>query len=132
VRPADYFNAGINMTFIDRDLEDPTNGAFEAQGVPGFKAFLYANWDVLPNITLTPSVEMASDRWTVTSSSSINPPRFYETSDYVLANVALNWEINDNVSMLFTGKNLGDENYTLVDGFPEEGRNFSVSLRLTN
>jgi iron complex outermembrane receptor protein len=54
------------------------------------------------------------------------------TGDYALFNLAVDWEISDNVSVLATVKNIADGNYTLVDGFPEEGRNFSLSLRLKN
>jgi iron complex outermembrane receptor protein len=129
---AGYLDIGANVTAIDRDFTDPTNGAFEAQGVPGLKAFAWGDWRVLSNLTVTPSVEFASERYTVTSSASITPPRFYQTGAYTLLNLAVNWNVSDNVSLLFGGKNLTDENYTLVDGFPEEGRNFSVSLRLRN
>jgi|JI10StandDraft_1071094.scaffolds.fasta_scaffold18959_2 iron complex outermembrane receptor protein len=147
---ADWLDVGGNFTWIDRNYQrvsqitavpgttapitgaDPTNARFEPQGVPGVKAFFYANLNVLPNVTITPNIELASKRWTVTSSSAITPPRFYETGDYALFNLAVDWEISDNVSVLATVKNIADGNYTLVDGFPEEGRNFSLSLRLKN
>jgi iron complex outermembrane receptor protein len=143
-----WLSVGGNVTLIERDYDqvppasqvagvtppitgaDPTNPNFEAQGVPGFKAFIYADWRVADALTLTPSVEFASERWTVTSSSAIVPPRFYETGDYVLLNLAATWDLNDHVSLLAGGKNLTDENYVLVDGFPEEGRSFYLSLRL--
>lgn len=129
---AENVEIGGNLTLIRRNLTDPTNANFEPQGVPDSKLFVYADWSVLPSLTVTPSVEVASTRWTVTSSSLITPPRFYETGSYGLVNLSVNWDMSDNVSLLFTGKNLTDRNYVLVDGFPEEGRNFSVSLRLRN
>ncbi len=111
---------------------DPTNGNYEPQGVPRVKGFFCANLNLSPTFTVTPNIEVASERWTVTSSSGITPPRFYKTGDYALLNVGVDWAISDNVSLLATAKNLGDNDYTLVDGFPEEGRNFSLSLRLRN
>lgn len=111
---------------------DPTNAGFEPQGVPDFKAFLYADWQVAPFVTVTPSMEWDSSRWTVTSSSAISPPRFYRTGDVMLFNLAASFDVSKNVSLLVGGKNLTDENYTLVDGFPEEGRSYYVSLRLRN
>jgi iron complex outermembrane receptor protein len=108
---------------------DITNGAFEPQGAPDFKAFLYADWRVTPLVTVTPSVEWDSSRWTVTSGA---PLRFYKTGDVMLFNLVADFDISKNVSLLVGGKNLTDENYSLVDGFPEEGRSYYVSLRLRN
>lgn len=149
-KASDWLDFGGNLTWIERNYQrvsqitaipgttapitgaDPTNASWEPQGVPGLKAFIYANINVLPNVTLTPNVEFASERWTVTSSSAITPPRFYQTGEYILVNLAADWQINDNLSLLATVKNLGDGDYTLVDGFPEEGRNYTFSLRWRN
>jgi iron complex outermembrane recepter protein len=68
----------------------------------------------------------------VTSSSAVAPPRFYETGANGLLNLAATWDVNDHVSLLLAGENLTDRNYVLVDGFPEEGRNFAATLRLRN
>jgi hypothetical protein len=35
-------------------------------------------------------------------------------------------------SLMLAGKNLTDRNYVPVDGFPEEGRNFTGTLRVRN
>ncbi len=146
---SDAFNFGGNLTWMDRSFDqvppttltgvnppttgaDPTNPNFQPQGVPDFKAFLYANLGMTPWLTITPSIEAASDRWTVTSSSAVVPPRFYETGQYVLFNLAIDWELSDNASLLLSARNITDQNYLLVDGFPEEGRNFTASLRIRN
>lgn len=144
----DWLDVGANATYMRRILDDvapvvggtggtlppitgadPTNPGFQLQGQPDFKAFVYADWHVTPSITVTPSLEMASDRWTVTA---VGPFRFYQTGGYALANLAAQWQVTDNVSLLAGVKNLGDETYTLVDGFPEEGRNFYASVRFRN
>ncbi|MDZ4762403.1 MAG: TonB-dependent receptor [Alphaproteobacteria bacterium] len=130
--------AGGNLTLMRRNLIDPTNPSFEPQGVPESKLFLYADWSILPNLSFTPSLEIAASRWTVTSAPVVTPPatsaalRFYETGSYGLLNLAMDWDLSDNVSILAGGKNLLDRSYFLVDGFPEEGRNFYVSVRLRN
>lgn len=147
---SDFLDFGGNFTWIERNYQrvsqitavpgtiapitgaDPTNASWEPQGVPGLKAFAYANLNVLPNLTLSPNIEAASERWTVTSSSAINPPRFYQTGEYVLVNLAADWQITDNLSLLATVRNIGDADYTLVDGFPDEGRNYTFSLRWRN
>ena len=147
---ADGFDLGGNVTWTERSYDqvppisfvpgstppitgaDPTNAGFQPQGVPGFKAFVYANFEVTPWLSITPSADFASDRWTVTSSSAVTPPRFYETGGYALFNLAADWSLSDNVSLLAGVRNIADENYVLVDGFPEEGRNFTLSLRVRN
>ncbi|MFT3724805.1 MAG: TonB-dependent receptor [Hyphomonadaceae bacterium] len=146
----DYLDVGGNVTWTDRSFDqvapvnlttgspppttgaDPTNPTFEPQGVPELKGFVYMNIKPSSWFTLTPSLEFASDRWTVTSSSAINPPQFYETGEYALFNVSANWDVSPNVSLLVAANNIMDTNYVLVDGFPEEGRNMTVSLRLRN
>lgn len=147
---ADGFDLGGNVTWTERSYDqvppttfvpgttppitgaDPTNASFQPQGVPAFKGFLYANFQVAPWLSVTPSFEFASDRWTVTSSSAVVPPRFYETGRYALFNLSANWDVSPNVSVMLSAKNLADENYVLVDGFPEEGRNMTLALRLRN
>jgi iron complex outermembrane receptor protein len=114
----DWLDVGGNATWIEREFNDPNIPTFEAQGVPGQKIFLYADWSVLPSVRVTPSLEWNSDRWTVTSTA---PIRYYETGDSILLNLTVDWEVSPNVSLLAGGKNLGDENYTLVDGFPKKG-----------
>jgi len=149
-KATDWLDLGGNFTWTQRDYDrvgavtfvpgttapitgaDPTNASFEPQGVPGVKAFVYANIRALPNLTLTPNIEAASSRWTVTSSSAITPPRFYKTGEYVAVNFAADWAISDSISLLATARNLTDANYTLVDGFPEEGRNYTLGIRWRN
>lgn len=125
----DDLRVGGNYTYIERKLTDPTNAAFRPTGVPTHKAFAYADWQVIDSLTVTPSVEWDSSRWTVTSSSAISPPRYYRTGAYTLINLALSWTVNEHFDALIGGRNLLDRNYQLVDGFPEQGRNFYASLR---
>jgi iron complex outermembrane recepter protein len=137
--PTPALTVGANYTFIHRDFEVP--GAvpgFELTGVPEHKLFAYASWRVLDAVTVTPSIDWSSDRYTVTSQPVVTPPatapalRYYPTGDALLLNLAVEWAINDHVSLLGGGRNLTDELYSLVDGFSEEGRNFYPALRLRN
>ncbi|CAN7432667.1 TonB-dependent receptor [Phenylobacterium sp. LjRoot164] len=126
----DAIQLGGNYTYIRRELTDPTNAAFKPQGVPDHKLFAYVDWKVTDTVRITPTVEAASNRWTVTSSSAINPPRFYKTGDYVLTNLSVQWAVTPKIDLVVGGRNLFDENYQLVDGFPEEGRSFFADLRM--
>ncbi len=126
----DQLRLGGAYTYIKRDLTDPTNPAFRPQGVPDQKLFAYADWQVTDTVRITPSFEAASNRWTVTSSSLVNPPRYYKTGDYVLANLSVEWAVTPKIDFLVGARNLFDQDYQLVDGFPEEGRSFFVDLRM--
>ena len=120
---------GAAYTYIERNFTVPGTPAFEPQGTPKHKLFLHADWRPLGALTLSPSIEYNSDRWTVTSAA---PIRYYETGEVFLVNFAADWEISSNVSLLAGVRNLGDADYQLVDGFPEEGRNVYLSLRVRN
>lgn len=120
---------GGNWTWIDRDYVDPANAAFRPLGVPGHKVFAWLDWRPTDRLTLTPNIEATSDRWTITSSSAINPPRYYRTGAVVLLGLTARWAVNDGVDVIVGGSNLLDEDFLLVDGFPEEGRRLFVDLR---
>lgn len=118
---------GGNYTWLHRKLVDPTTPAFRPTGAPTHKLFAYAEWRPNGWLTLTPSVEAASDRWTVTA---IAPPRYYRTGRYVLANLAAAFAVTPRVDLVVSGRNLLDASYQLVDGFPEEGRSFRADIRM--
>ncbi len=121
---------GGNYTYLHRDFTDPTNAAFRPQGVPDHKAFAYLDWAAADRLTLTPSIEATSKRWTVTSSSLITPPRYYRTGAYVLVGLTARAAITDKIDLIVGARNLLDQKYQLVDGFPEEGRSFRTDLRV--
>lgn len=121
---------GGNYTYLHRDFTDPTNAAFRPQGVPDHKVFAYLDWALAERLTLTPSVEATSKRWTVTSSSLITPPRYYRTGAYVLVGLTARAALTDKVDLIVGARNLLDQKYQLVDGFPEEGRSFRTDLRI--
>ena len=75
-------------------------------------------------------VEAASKRWTVTSSSLVSPARYYRTGGYVLANLTAQVTVTPKIDVILGARNLLDQKYQLVDGFPEEGRNFRADLRV--
>ncbi len=120
---------GGNYTHIERDYEAPTTPPIEPEGVPTHKFFAYADWAIADALTFTPSVEIASDRWTATAAS---PLAYYETGDYTLFNAALSWQVTEQADVLFGARNITDVDYQLADGLPEQGRNFYLSLRLRN
>ena len=78
-----------------------------------------------------PNVDFASDRTTLASTTPTPPgiPLYYRTGSYVQANLRIDFELVDGVTIGIGGRNLFDDNYQLVDGFPEPGRSFFASVR---
>lgn len=52
--------------------------------------------------------------------------------DYTLLNLYGSGKIAKNFSLEAGINNIFDKNYSLVEGYPEEGRNFFVTLRFFN
>jgi iron complex outermembrane receptor protein len=120
------FSIGGNYTYTHRKLIDPSNAAFRPTDVPTHKAFVYADWHPIPKLHILPSADVASDRWTVTD---IAPIVYYRTGAYVNAALRVEYEVLPGVDLSIGSRNLFDDNYQLVDGYPEPGRSFFASIR---
>lgn len=127
-RASSALSLGANYTWIHRDFTDPSIAAFEATGVPTHKAFAWAEWTPLDRLTVVPSLEAASDRWTVNAAGT----RYYRTGSYVQGGLRVDYELTDGLVLGAGVKNAFDDNYTLTDGFPEPGRSFFLSARFRN
>jgi iron complex outermembrane receptor protein len=117
---------GGNYTYTHRKLTDPSNLAFRPTDVPTHKAFLYADWQPIARVHVLPSVDIASDRWTVTD---IAPIVYYRTGSYANAALRVSYDITRTIEIGAGVRNLFDDNYRLVDGYPEQGRSFTLTLR---
>lgn len=119
---------GANYTWTKREFTDPSIVAFEATGVPTHKAFIYADWQPVAALHVLPSIELASDRWTVTT----NGATYYRTGAFVQASLRVELDVTEQITLAAGVRNAFDRSYTLVDGFPEPGRRFSISVRMRN
>lgn len=124
-RLSDAVRLGGNYTFTHRMLSDPNNAAFRPTDVPTHKAFFYADWSPVSKLHVLPSLDLASNRWTVISTGA----RYYRTGAYAVANLRVDYSVTDKVDIGVGGRNLFDNNYQLVDGFPEPGRSYFASIR---
>lgn len=129
---ADYrmqedFSLGGNLTIMRRRVYAPYIANFQPIGVPDIKLFLYAGYRPLPGVTLTPSIEMASNRWTSTTNGAL----YYRTGSYFLTNFNADYQATDNLQFTAGVRNLFDVAYTLTDGFPEPGRSIYLAAKAT-
>ena len=122
---------GGNYTYLERHL-DFTDPAFRPDGTPRHEAFLYLAWNPTRELTITPSLELASDRYSMVTSikpPSGDPADYILTGSYTLLNIDAQYEIAKGTTLALGAMNLLDDNYSLVEGFPEPGRQFYASAR---
>jgi iron complex outermembrane receptor protein len=115
---------GGNYTFMHREIVDALQPNLRPTGVPAHRAFLFAAWQPITALRMTPSLELADDRW-----SDVNPaPAFpyVKTGAYVLLDVDATYALGRGVDVSFGLKNVLDEHYELSWGYPQPGRAFYV------
>ena len=131
--------AGGNLTLIRRDIVNPALPNFELTGVPDAKGIFYVKWQPVSGLTITPNVEVASTRWTSygvspTCTKPCIPAQpyavYYQLGAYTLANISADYEFKPGVTLNLTAHNLFDQNYSLTDGYPEQGRTFTVGMKM--
>jgi len=131
-RIIDTVQIGVRYTYINRniDAQNPANPpvppTFHLTGVPYSQLFAYVTWDVTRRLSLTPNLQLASDRWSNTSSGN----GYFKTGSFTLLNFEAEYAVTDRIDVQVGARNLLDSNYQLVLGFPSEGRNFFVNLRI--
>ncbi len=126
VAATDTLDLGANYTWIRRDFTDPSIAAFEATGVPTHKAFAWAEWSPVAGLSVVPSLEIASDRWTVDETGTL----YYRTGGYVQGNLRIDYELTGGLVIGAGVRNAFDDHYVFTDGFPEPGRSFFLTARL--
>jgi iron complex outermembrane receptor protein len=123
----DDLTIGGNLTLMHRKVTAPYTPGFKPSGVPDAMGLVYARWEPLKNLILTPSVEMAGKRWTVAPDGKT----YYRTGAYALANLTAEYKPSGTLSFSAGVKNMFDRAYTLTDGFPSPGRSFFVAMKAT-
>ena len=86
----------------------------------------YADWTPVSKFHILPSPEFASDRWTTNSAGT----SYFGTGAYALANLRLDYDVTDRLTLGAGVRNAFDDLYFLTDGFPEPGRRFFLTARL--
>lgn len=114
------FNA--NYTYIERNnLTDPT---IHFTDVPNTKIIGTLEYQPIKILRLIANSEFNSSRFSTSYGTRV--------PDYTLLNFYGSAKILKNFSIDAGLNNIFDKNYSLVEGYPEEGRNFFVTLRFFN
>ncbi|MDH4981133.1 TonB-dependent receptor [Hyphomicrobium sp. D-2] len=119
---------GGNYTYLRREIRDPLRPGLKSESTPEHEGFVYLAWDAMSNLTITPSLELASDRWSLASQGA-DANQFIQIGSYALVNLNVEYRVNEIFSASVGGRNLTDQNYMLVEGFPEPGRQFFANVR---
>jgi iron complex outermembrane receptor protein len=127
---------GGNYTYLERDYDYATVGP-KPEGTPRHEGFVYLAWNAWKGLTITPSLELASDRNSlVTSADSTllsgpqpRTPNYVQIGSFALLNVQAEYQFSENLTAAIGGTNLLDEDYALAQGFPEAGRQFYANAR---
>jgi iron complex outermembrane receptor protein len=122
------WRAGGNYTWMHRSLRDALQPNLRPTGTPAHRAFLFANWQPVAAVRVTPSLELAGERW-----SDVNPaPAFpyVRIGSYALADVDASYTIRAGLEVGAGLKNLLDDHYELAWGFPQAGRAWYIRTRL--
>ncbi len=106
---------GANYSYLRRRIEDPVPADLKPTGVPEHLGFVYLAWQPLDVLTIQPSVEFASNRWTdLNGSATVGNLR---TGRYKLTNLQVTWRPLDNTDVVIGARNLFDKEFQLAAGF---------------
>ena len=124
--------AGIRYGYVDRSLDaqnpdnPPLTAGYHLTGMPTSQLFAYLAWTPIKDLTLRPNIQTASNRWTTNTAGT----SYFKIGSYFLTNLEADYAFTDTIGLAAGVRNLFDVNYQLTYGFPEEGRNLFVNLRV--
>jgi iron complex outermembrane receptor protein len=118
---------GGNYTYIHQNVHDPVSSIYQVTDVPSHKAFAYVQWEPVKGLRLVPNVAINSNRWTTNSAGTA----YFRTGHNVNIAARIDYRITPNVQIGVNASNLMDQNYEMADGFPSQGRNFFVNMRIS-
>lgn len=122
-----------NYTFLDRAVSDPVRADYRPTDTPRHSAFLRADWRATETLIVSPSVEIASSRLSEAAVQPDDPTLIGYTrmGGFGLANLDFDWQVTPQASIFFGARNLFDRNIELVEGYPEPGRTFFFTTRVS-
>lgn len=122
---SDALSLAANYTHLERELNDPLQPDLQVTGAPDDSAFVALTYAPSMRWSITPSLELAGDRW-----SEVTGGGFVRIGDYRLLNLQFQYRGSDLWELAVGATNLTDEDFQLAHGYPEPGRSAYVRLRL--
>ncbi|WP_281231676.1 TonB-dependent receptor plug domain-containing protein [Flavobacterium gelatinilyticum] len=118
----DNLSLNFNYTYLER--KNITNPTIHFTDVPNTKVMGTLEYSPIKILRLIANSEFNSPRFSTSYGARV--------SDYTLLNLYGSGKITKNFSLDAGINNIFDKNYSIVEGYPEEGRNFFVTLRFFN
>ncbi|MFV0336022.1 MAG: TonB-dependent receptor [Tropicimonas sp.] len=128
----DRLTVNANYTYLDTSLSDPSINGLRITDIPRHKVYLGLDWQATDTLTLSPSLEGYSSRWSnpAVGSGDAENPAYTKMHGFGLANFAARWEITPKIAADFGVRNIFDRDYEVVEGFPEAGRSFYLTSKI--
>ena len=120
VHPVTPLKSGLTYSCINR--KNTTDPGIKLTDVPDHKVLVYLTCAPVPALSVDLNVECNSSRYTTTAGAKV--------SGFSLLNGKVSGRLSREVSVEGGTNNLFDKNYTLAEGYPEEGRHFFFNLIL--
>lgn len=114
--------AGANYSYIRRKNKD--NPTLYFTNVPNHKVFTYVDVSFLKRANILASLEYNSKRYSTSYGTY--------AAGYALVNAKATVRIVKYLQLEGGANNLFDRSYSLVEGFPEPGRNYFINLAFSN
>ena len=121
---------GGNYTALSRTIQDGLQPNLRPTGVPTHKAFVYASWRPVEQLTITPSLDIAGDRWSDVNTTPLPSFPYVQTGSYSLFDISAQYSVMRTFDVAFGMKNIGDQNVELAWGLPQPGRTFYIKTRV--
>jgi iron complex outermembrane receptor protein len=117
-------NLSLNVNYMYIERKNITNPTIHFTDVPNTKVMGTIEYQPIKILKLIANSEFNSSRFSTSYGTRV--------PDYKLLNFYASGKIVEHFSLDAGINNIFDRNYSLVEGYPEEGRNFFVTLRFFN
>lgn len=147
IRMADSFDLGLAYTYMEKELRSSIakKDDLKPTNVPKHKLTVYGDWRVAEGLSIIPKVEAYSSRYsTIGGNNMVNAAvRTHSAKgigtgvDYqdgtkiggfATAGLKVKYQPFDALEISAGVDNIFDKNYQLAEGYPEEGRNYFLTL----
>ena len=146
IRMTDSFDLGLAYTYMEKELRSSIAKAEDLKptNVPKHKLTVYGDWRVAEGLNIIPKVEAYSSRYsTLGGNNMVNAAvRVHgngigtgvgmqdgtKIGGFATAGLKIQYQPTDALEISVGVDNIFDKNYQLAEGYPEEGRNYFLTL----